>query len=115
MLKFAHLTPTLFLQGPPGGGGPPGTPIMPSPAGTSPLTPLSVQGHPCPIGNDQFLWLLAFWEVSGMSFLTSGLHLGLFLHPPVGLDAVGLRKVRNYLPTLPSQELNYFSQLNFCD
>lgn len=59
-----------------------------------------------------FLWLSAFWEVSGVGFLTLGLHFGMFLHPPVQLDAVGLR---NYLPTLPSQELNYFSQFNFCD
>lgn len=27
------LSPCVLLQGPPGGGGPPGTPIMPSPAG----------------------------------------------------------------------------------
>lgn len=29
--------PLLALQGPPGGGGPPGTPIMPSPGGASPI------------------------------------------------------------------------------
>lgn len=72
-------------------------------------------GNPCRIGSDQFLWLLAFWEVNGIGCLALGWHLGMFLHPPMDLDAVGLRKVRNYLPTLPSQELNYFSQLNFCD
>lgn len=29
--------PLLAPQGPPGGGGPPGTPIMPSPGGASPI------------------------------------------------------------------------------
>lgn len=46
VLMFTRLTPTLFLQGPPGGGGPPGTPIMPSPAGMSPLRPLSSRAIP---------------------------------------------------------------------
>lgn len=32
-------------QGPPGGGGPPGTPIMPSPAGTTPLRPPHLWGQ----------------------------------------------------------------------
>lgn len=101
-LMFAHLTPVLSPQGPPGGGGPPGTPIMPSPAGTSPLRPLSLQGHPCPVGNDQFLWLLAFWEVSSMGFLTLGLHLGMFLHPPVDIGAGGAQEGEELSPH-PSQ------------
>lgn len=43
-LTFSYLTvavviffPLRSLQGPPGGGGPPGTPIMPSPGGASPI------------------------------------------------------------------------------
>lgn len=97
VLMFAHPTPALSPQGPPGGGGPPGTPIMPSPAGMSPLRPpplsraalpgsypfpyqetpipgvvLLSTGDPCPIGNDQFLWLLAFWEVNGIGCLALG-------------------------------------------
>lgn len=53
-----------------------------------------------------------------MGRLASGWHLGVFLYPPMGLDAAGFGEcyvVGNYLPALPSQELNYFSQLNFCD
>lgn len=46
VLMFAHPTLALSPQGPPGGGGPPGTPIMPSPAGMSPLRPPLSPGQP---------------------------------------------------------------------
>lgn len=56
-----------------------------------------------------------------MGCLASGWYLGIFVYPSMDLDAAGARggeecyTARNYLPVLPSQELNYFSQLNFCD
>lgn len=87
---FAPLTPTSFLQGPPGGGGPPGTPIMPSPAG---MRPLPLQGHPCPIGNDQFFVAFGFLGSEWRGVLDFGIAFWDVPTSPCAVGCCGAQKL----------------------
>lgn len=91
----------LLLQGQPSGD------PAPSPAGRTPsLGTTPAQFLPCR-GASGVGRLALGWHVRGMS--------------PYGFGWWGARgggecyMAGNHLPTLPSQDLNYFSQLNFCD
>lgn len=72
---FVYLSFLFILQGPPGGGGPPGTPIMPSPGGE--LIPafyqLFTEQEFC-LSGSYFLILIFHWRLRSSRFTRSLVH-----------------------------------------